>query len=158
VLWLFALYWQFVICATIQRSTAEVLANAAPAFIIELSSPSASRAEVQQRMEQWMANGGQLGWLIDPYQRHTWIYEAGAAAATGKRRRGSRHWPGRRPRTGIGRCVERVRMTDPTPDALPLTAAQQTELDRRLETLDEDRREGLTWEALKAEMERRGKG
>ncbi len=40
-------------------------------------------------------------------------------------------------------------------DDLPVTAAQRTELDRRLETLDEDRREGLTWEALKAEMERR---
>ena len=36
---------------------------------------------------------------------------------------------------------------------LPLSAAQQTELDRRLETLDQDRRAGVTWEALKAELE-----
>jgi putative addiction module component (TIGR02574 family) len=36
---------------------------------------------------------------------------------------------------------------------LPLNAAQQTELDRRLETLDQDRRAGVTWEALKAELE-----
>jgi putative addiction module component (TIGR02574 family) len=40
-------------------------------------------------------------------------------------------------------------------DQLPLTGAQQAELDRRLETLDEDRREGITWEALKAELEQR---
>ena len=40
-------------------------------------------------------------------------------------------------------------------DQLPLTAAQQAELDRRLETLDEDRRAGMTWTELKAELERR---
>ncbi|MGB6743923.1 MAG: addiction module protein [Terracidiphilus sp.] len=38
---------------------------------------------------------------------------------------------------------------------LPLTAAQRAELDRRLETLDQDRREGVTWTALKAELEQR---
>ncbi len=38
---------------------------------------------------------------------------------------------------------------------LPLTEAQQSELDRRLETLDRDRREGITWAALKAELEQR---
>jgi putative addiction module component (TIGR02574 family) len=36
---------------------------------------------------------------------------------------------------------------------LPLTAAQQEELDSRLRTLDEDRREGITWSALKTELE-----
>jgi len=40
-------------------------------------------------------------------------------------------------------------------DQLPLTAAQRTELDRRLETLDDDRRQGIAWPALKAELERR---
>ena len=41
------------------------------------------------------------------------------------------------------------------PSDLPLTAAQEAELDRRLESLDQDRREGTTWTALKAELERR---
>jgi putative addiction module component (TIGR02574 family) len=40
-------------------------------------------------------------------------------------------------------------------DDLPLTGAQRDELDRRLETLDQDRREGATWAALKAELARR---
>jgi putative addiction module component (TIGR02574 family) len=40
-------------------------------------------------------------------------------------------------------------------DQLPLTAAQRAELDRRLTTLDEDRREGITWAALKTELEQR---
>ncbi len=38
---------------------------------------------------------------------------------------------------------------------LPLTAAQRLELDHRLATLDHDRREGITWAALKAELEQR---
>lgn len=40
-------------------------------------------------------------------------------------------------------------------DQLPLTAAQRTELDRRLETLEQDRRQGIAWPALKAELEQR---
>ena len=43
-------------------------------------------------------------------------------------------------------------------EQLPLTAAQQAELDRRLATLDQDRREGTTWAALKAELEQRCNG
>jgi putative addiction module component (TIGR02574 family) len=38
---------------------------------------------------------------------------------------------------------------------LPLTAAQRAELDRRLETLDQDREEGVTWAELRAELGRR---
>jgi putative addiction module component (TIGR02574 family) len=40
-------------------------------------------------------------------------------------------------------------------EQLPLTSVQRAELDRRLETLDKDRREGITWEALKTELEQR---
>ncbi|HEY1809069.1 MAG TPA: addiction module protein [Acidobacteriaceae bacterium] len=38
---------------------------------------------------------------------------------------------------------------------LPLTATQQAEIDRRIASLDQDRREGITWAALKAELEQR---
>jgi putative addiction module component (TIGR02574 family) len=40
-------------------------------------------------------------------------------------------------------------------DHLPLTAPQRAELDHRLATLDRDRTEGITWAALKAELEQR---
>lgn len=40
-------------------------------------------------------------------------------------------------------------------EQLPLSAAQQAELDRRLDTLDQDRRIGISWAELKAEMEQR---
>jgi putative addiction module component (TIGR02574 family) len=40
-------------------------------------------------------------------------------------------------------------------EQLPLTSAQEAELERRLSSLDEDRRSGVTWASLKAELERR---
>ena len=40
-------------------------------------------------------------------------------------------------------------------EALPLSDAQQHELDRRLATLDQDRAEGLSWDQVRAELERR---
>ena len=40
-------------------------------------------------------------------------------------------------------------------EQLPLSATQQAELDQRLETLDQDRREGISWSALKVELEKR---
>lgn len=40
-------------------------------------------------------------------------------------------------------------------EQIPLTAAQQTELERRLTSLEQDRRNGVTWAALRAELEER---
>ncbi len=40
-------------------------------------------------------------------------------------------------------------------DHVPLTAAQRAELDHRLRSLDQDRRKGITWVTLKAELEQR---
>lgn len=36
-----------------------------------------------------------------------------------------------------------------------LTTAQETELERRLSRLDQDRAQSITWEGLKAELEQR---
>jgi putative addiction module component (TIGR02574 family) len=38
---------------------------------------------------------------------------------------------------------------------LPLSQAQQMELERRLASLDQDRQQGVTWAVLKSELERR---
>ncbi|MGD1072917.1 MAG: addiction module protein [Bryobacteraceae bacterium] len=40
-------------------------------------------------------------------------------------------------------------------DRLPLTGAQQAELESRLASRDEDQKNGVTWTALKAELEQR---
>lgn len=40
-------------------------------------------------------------------------------------------------------------------EQLPLTGAQQAEIERRLASLDQDRQTCVTWEALKAELAKR---
>jgi putative addiction module component (TIGR02574 family) len=40
-------------------------------------------------------------------------------------------------------------------ERLPLTGPQEAELERRLGSLEKDRRNGVTWESLKAELEQR---
>jgi Uma2 family endonuclease len=51
----------------------------APAFAIELLSLSDRLGTTAKKMEAWMANGVQLGWLVDPYAKTVHIYEPGAA-------------------------------------------------------------------------------
>jgi Uma2 family endonuclease len=45
-----------------------------PDFVIELRSPSDALRDVQAKMAEWIANGARLGWLIDPYPKHLYIY------------------------------------------------------------------------------------
>ena len=45
-----------------------------PAFVVEIRSPSDNLAEVKQKMGLWMANGAQLGWLIDGDARTIHVY------------------------------------------------------------------------------------
>jgi putative addiction module component (TIGR02574 family) len=40
-------------------------------------------------------------------------------------------------------------------EQLPLTKAQESELERRLSSLDQDKSNGVTWASLKAELEQR---
>lgn len=48
-----------------------------PDFIIELRSQNDGLAKLKQKMEQWIANGVQLGWLIDPENKTVSIYRPG---------------------------------------------------------------------------------
>ena len=48
-----------------------------PAFVVELLFASDSIAETGRKMERWIANGAQLGWLIDPYRKQVIVYQPG---------------------------------------------------------------------------------
>ncbi len=50
-----------------------------PEFIVELKSPSDSLSVLQTKMQNWLANGVQLGWLIDPDAEQVYIYRPGKA-------------------------------------------------------------------------------
>jgi len=46
----------------------------APEFVIEVRSPGDRLRPLQEKMEEYIANGVQLGWLIDPKERTVTIY------------------------------------------------------------------------------------
>ena len=43
-------------------------------FVIELQSSTDRRRILQDKMREWLANGAQLGWLIDPDHRSVAVY------------------------------------------------------------------------------------
>ncbi|MBM3735773.1 MAG: Uma2 family endonuclease [Acidobacteria bacterium] len=48
-----------------------------PDFVIELKSSTDRLHILREKMEEWIANGTSLGWLIDPEARTVEIYRAG---------------------------------------------------------------------------------
>jgi len=50
-----------------------------PDFVVELRSRTDTLKNLRQKMEEYMANGAQLGWLIDPQERRVYVYRPGAA-------------------------------------------------------------------------------
>ncbi|HEY5241464.1 MAG TPA: Uma2 family endonuclease [Polyangiaceae bacterium] len=53
-----------------------------PDFVVELRSPSDSLAETQAKMDEYIACGARLGWLIDVDAKRAWIYRQGRAVET----------------------------------------------------------------------------
>lgn len=51
--------------------------NLCPPFLVEIISAKQRVAPQQRKMEMYLANGMQLGWLIDPEREKVWIYRAG---------------------------------------------------------------------------------
>jgi Uma2 family endonuclease len=48
-----------------------------PDFVVELRSPSDRVPALKAKMEEWIENGAQLGWLIDADQRTVCVYRPG---------------------------------------------------------------------------------
>ena len=51
-----------------------------PEFVVEVMSPSDRLSAAQAKMEEWIANGCQLGWLINGESKSVYIYRPGVAA------------------------------------------------------------------------------
>src|SRR5712664_3175239 len=49
-----------------------------PDFVVELRSKTDSLKSFTEKMEEYIANGAELGWLIDPLERKVHIYRPGA--------------------------------------------------------------------------------
>ncbi len=46
----------------------------APDFVLELRSEDQSLSELREKMDEYMDCGCRLGWLIDPQNRRTYVY------------------------------------------------------------------------------------
>jgi Uma2 family endonuclease len=64
--------------ATIAREALRGFAPVCPNFVIELLSRTDSLETAKEKMHDWIANGVELGWLINPYERWSYIYSASA--------------------------------------------------------------------------------
>ena len=54
-------------------------ANICPDFVVELRSTSDTLKSLQEKMQEYIANGAVLGWLIDPQNRKVEVYRSGSA-------------------------------------------------------------------------------
>jgi Uma2 family endonuclease len=48
-----------------------------PDFVVELISPSDRLTVIRKKMDEYIANGARLGWLIDPYEKQIHVYRPG---------------------------------------------------------------------------------
>jgi Uma2 family endonuclease len=55
----------------------EKFGHLCPDFVAEVMSPSNTLSELKDKMAEYIANGAQLGWLIDPYEARVYVYRPG---------------------------------------------------------------------------------
>jgi len=63
--------------AALTREDKEKFLPLCPDFVLELRSPTDKLAIVQAKMAEYIANGAQLGWLLDPQERRVHVYRPG---------------------------------------------------------------------------------
>ena len=62
---------------TVPESDRTRFSHIAPDFVAELRSPSDNLPTLQAKMQEYIANGVRLGWLIDPQLRRVYVYRPG---------------------------------------------------------------------------------
>jgi Uma2 family endonuclease len=62
--------------ATLTSEEYQKFAPLCPEFVIELMSPSDSLNDAKEKMLEYIANGAELGWLIDPSEKCVYVYTA----------------------------------------------------------------------------------
>lgn len=64
---------------SLSPSERQKFSHVVPDFVIELASPSDNLADIQSKMEEYVANGVRMGWLIDPQEKKVYVYRSGDA-------------------------------------------------------------------------------
>jgi Uma2 family endonuclease len=58
----------------VTREDGQHILRLCPNFVIELLSASDRLNKTQRKMADWIANGAELAWLVDPYRKQVHIY------------------------------------------------------------------------------------
>jgi len=61
----------------LSREEQEKFSPICPDFVIELLSPSDNLKEIQAKLQEYLENGCQLGWLINPQKQQVEVYRKG---------------------------------------------------------------------------------
>ena len=64
---------------SISAKDQEGFAPLCPDFVIELRSPTDRLSDIKDKLAEYVENGAQLGWLLDPFERRVYIYRPGHA-------------------------------------------------------------------------------
>jgi Uma2 family endonuclease len=67
---------------TIPREKRKEFLHLCPEFAVEVKSPSDRLKQAKEKMEQWIANGAQLAWLIDGDAETVYVYRKGRPVKT----------------------------------------------------------------------------
>jgi len=70
--WVRSLRWE-----ALSREQRRRFVPLCPDFVVELRSPSDRLKVAQAKVREWIANGAELGWLIDPERKAVEIYRRG---------------------------------------------------------------------------------
>ncbi|MGA3238560.1 MAG: Uma2 family endonuclease [Bryobacteraceae bacterium] len=66
--------------ASLTKQQKQRFVHLCPDFVVELRSPSDRLPGLKAKMEEWIDNGAQLGWLIDADLRTVYVYRPGRPA------------------------------------------------------------------------------
>ena len=68
--------------STLTKDQREGPLSLCPDFVAELRSPNDRLADLHEKMQEYMDNGAQLGWLIDPFEKRVYVYRLGRPVET----------------------------------------------------------------------------
>jgi Uma2 family endonuclease len=67
---------------TLTKDQREGPLSLCPDFVVELRSPTDRLADLHEKMQEYLDNGAQLGWLIDPFEKRVYVYRPGHPVET----------------------------------------------------------------------------
>lgn len=87
---------------SLSKEERQKMSRVCPSFVIEVRSPSDRLSRLQKKCREWVEQGVELAWLIDPYSRNVYSYtKAGDEVVEAQAENGAAHINGTGPVEGF---------------------------------------------------------